>query len=136
MKVFLRVTNGGEITISFFLKNSILSPNHIITSVDRANINFKALTDLRIASIDVTVFESLMIGNLEISSFGDLVVQNELKAKVEKEIGLASSTAKERLLAFRDHFRTLENFISHTDIASFLGITNISLSQLRRELMN
>jgi len=132
------VTNpgGDEITISFFLKNSILSPHHIRTSGDKSNLNFKALSDLRMASIDVKFFESLMIENQEFRSFGNLIVQNELKTKVEKEIGLASLTAKERLLAFREQFRSLENTIPHTDIASYLGITNISLSRLRRELMS
>jgi CRP-like cAMP-binding protein len=54
--------------------------------------------------------------------------------KVEKEIGLASLTAKERLLSFRQQFPMFENLISHPDIASYLGITNISLSRLRKEL--
>jgi len=41
-----------------------------------------------------------------------------LNQKVEKEIGLASLTAKERLIAFRKKNQLLENLIPHTDIAS------------------
>ncbi len=75
-----------------------------------------------------------MIENIEIRTFGNLVLQNELKSKVEKEIGLASLSAKERLIEFRKKYKILENFVPHTDIASYLGITNISLSRLRKEL--
>ena len=79
-------------------------------------------------------FEELMINNLEIRRFGNAVLRNELTRKVDKEIGLASLTAKERLLKFREQYPMLENLIPHTDIASYLGITNISLSRLRRDL--
>ncbi len=79
-------------------------------------------------------FESLMIENMEIRHFGNTVLQNELISKVDKEIGLASMTAKERLIEFRKKYRLLENLIPHTDIASYLGITNISLSRLRKDL--
>jgi len=85
-------------------------------------------------SMNAKEFESLMIENIEIRHFGNTVLQNELISKVEKEIGLASLTAKERLIEFRKKYRLLENLIPHTNIASYLGITNISLSRLRKDL--
>ena len=72
-----------------------------------------------------------MIKDIEIRNF---VLQNELILKVEKEIGLASLTAKERLIEFRKKYKHLENFVPHTDIASYLDIKNISLSCLRKDL--
>ena len=61
-------------------------------------------------------------------------MQNELARKVDKEIGLVSLTAKERLLKFRAQYPLLENLIPHPIIASYLGITNISLSRIRGDL--
>ena len=98
-------------------------------------INFQALTDVKLAYIDASVFEELMIKNLEIRFFGNTVLRNELMQKVNKEIGLASLTAKERLIKFREQYPAFENLISHSDIATYLGITNISLSRLRKELL-
>jgi CRP-like cAMP-binding protein len=133
-KSYLINPEGDEITISLFTENSVLSPFQIRTSKGISNLNFKALTDLELASIDAKEFEWMMINNLEIRNFGNTVLRNELSQKVEKEIGLASLTAKERLLKFREQFPMLENLIPHTDIASYLGITNISLSRLRSDL--
>jgi CRP-like cAMP-binding protein len=76
-----------------------------------------------------------MIEVLEIRNFANTVLQNELLAKIDKEIGLASLSAKDRLLHFRNKYPLLENIIPHPDIASYLGITNISLSRLRRDLL-
>jgi CRP-like cAMP-binding protein len=126
---------GEEITISFFTANSILSPHQSRTSNGLSNLYFKALTNLEIASLNAGAFEQLMIDNIEVRNFANTVLQNELMTKVEKEIGLATLTASERLLEFRKKYKSLENLIPHTDIASYLGITNISLSRLRKDLM-
>jgi CRP-like cAMP-binding protein len=125
---------GQEITVSFFNSQSILSPYTTRTKAAISILNFQALTTVKLAAMQAHEFEQLMIDNLDIRNFGNAVLRNELAAKIQKEIGLASLTAKERLLLFREQFPMLENLIPHTDIASYLGITNISLSRLRRDL--
>jgi len=131
---FLLSPEGEEVTISYFLEGSILSPNKTRSANQISHLNFQALTRLTVASLKADKFEQLMINHIDIREFGNMVLQNELLAKVEKEIGLASLNAKERLILFREKYHFLENLISHADIASYLGITNISLSRLRREL--
>lgn len=135
-KSYLISPNGDEITVSFFTDNSVLTPYAIRTPKGVSNQYFKALTELEIATIDAKAFEQLMIKNIDIRNFANTVLQNELISKVEKEIGLASLSARERLIEFRKKYRLLENLIPHTDIASYLGITNISLSRLRKDLIN
>jgi CRP-like cAMP-binding protein len=132
---FLLSPEGEEVTISYFLEGSVLSPNKTRTANQISHLNFQALTKLTVASLDADKFEQLMIKYIDIREFGNMVLQNELLAKVEKEIGLASLSAKERLILFREKHHFLENLISHVDIASYLGITNVSLSRLRKELM-
>jgi CRP-like cAMP-binding protein len=135
-KSYLINPDGNEVTISFFTENAILSPHAIRTTKNISNLSFKALTDIDLAFIKAGDFENLMINNIEIRNFANTVLQNELISKVRKEIGLASLSAKERLIEFRKRYRILENHVPHTDIASYLGITNISLSRLRKELMD
>ena len=132
---FLLSPEGEEVTISYFLEGEVLSPNKTRTANQLSQLNFQALTKLTIASMDADKFEQLMINHLDIREFGNMVLQNELLSKVEKEIGLASLSAKERLILFRKKYHFLENLISHVDIASYLGITNISLSRLRKGLL-
>lgn len=132
---FLLSPEGEEVTISFFLEGSVLSPNKTRTANQISHLSFQALTRLTVASLNADEFEQLMINHIDIREFGNTVLQNELLAKVEKEIGLASLNAKERLILFRKKYHFLENLISHVDIASYLGITNISLSRLRKVLM-
>ena len=127
---------GEEITIAFFKPGSVLSPWVTRTVDGISNLNFQALTDIQVGIMDASLFLDLMVEYLDIREFGNMVLKLELKRKVEKELGQASLTAKERLLKFREEYTLLENLVPHTTIATYLGITTISLSRLRKELVS
>ena len=93
---FLLSPEGEEVTISYFLEGSVLSPNKTRTANQISHLNFQALTKLKVASVNADRFEQLMINHIDIREFGNTVLQNELLEKVEKEIGLASLNAKEQ----------------------------------------
>jgi len=118
-KSYLINLDGDEITISLFTENSILSPHQIRTPKNISNLYFKALTNLKLASINAKEFENLMIENIEIRNFANTVLQNELILKVEKEIGLASLSAKERLIEF--YQMLMENIFYRSNFAKNLN---------------
>ena len=126
---------GQPVTISFYIDSSVISPCIIRTYQDQSQTNLQALTHAKVARMDAAIFAQMMVDDIEIRNFANTVLQNELIHKVQKEIGLASLTAKQRLIRFRQEYPLLENLVSHADIATYLGITTISLSRLRKELM-
>lgn len=132
-KSFLYTPEGEDVTISFFMPSSIISPSTTRNRGGKSILNIRALTDVEMATINAAEFEQLMIEDLEIRHFGNTVLRNELMAKVQKEIGLASLKGKDRLLLLRDNFPNIENLVPHADIASYLGLTTISLSRLRTQ---
>jgi CRP-like cAMP-binding protein len=132
---FLFDTEGNDITLSFYKSNSVLSPHITRTKNDQSLVNLQALTNLKITEFDSKKFLQLMIENIEIRNFGNSILLQELIRKTEKEISLVSLPARERLIRFRSEFSMLENLIPHPVIASYLGITNVSLSRLRKETM-
>ena len=133
---FITDPNGNEITLSFFRTNQALSPSLTRTKAQKSIINMQAITDMRIARFSNGDLMSMMESNQEIRNWGNWVLQNELMNKVYKEINQLSLPAKERLLSFRNTHPNLENLIPHGYIASYLGITPVSLSRLRKELSN
>ena len=132
-KSFLFTPDGEDVTISFFMSGSVLSPSTTRNREGKAIINIKALTDTVMATMNADEFEKLMIDDLEIRHFGNTVLRNELMQKVQKEIALASLKGKDRLQLLRSQFPNIENMIPHADIASYLGLTTISLSRLRTQ---
>ncbi len=134
VRSFVLNPQGEEVTISFYCANDVIAPHVARNKNGRSQLSFQALTDSKIAVIDSQEFETLRSENKEVRNFAFTVLQNELLSKVSKEIGLASLTARERLKIFRSEYQNLENLIPHPYIASYLGITNISLSRLRSEI--
>lgn len=123
-----------ESSISFYDEGSIIIPHTVRSKDDISIMNAKALCACEVASIDSSFFEQLMIEKVDIRLFGNTVMRQELLRKTEKEINLASLSAKERLIRFRTDYPNLENKIQQTHIASYLGITPISLSRLRSSM--
>ena len=70
---FLLSPEGGEVTISYFLESSVISPNKTRTANQISHLNFQALTKLTIASLDADKFEQLMIDHIDIREFGNTV---------------------------------------------------------------
>jgi len=132
---FLLNPEGEEVTISYFLEGGVLSPNKTRTANQISHLNFQALTKVTLASLNADKFEQLMINHIDIREIGNMVLQNELLAKVEKEIALASLNAKERLMLFKEKYHFLENLISHVDRAYSMGIKNIFLSNHRQDTL-
>ena len=132
VRSYLLSPDGDEITLSFFEDCSILSPQVTRTNKGHTLLNYQAITDCDLLKMDAAGFEHLIEANLEIRDFANTVLRHELMQKVNREIRLASWTAKERLEQFRKDFHMLENIVPHPMIASYLGITNVSLSRLRK----
>jgi hypothetical protein len=87
-----------------------------------------------VASFSEKDFLDLIIANLEIRFFANTVLRNELIRKVDKEIGFGFIDSQRETATIQSTYDSLENKVPHPMIASYLGITNISLSRLRRAL--
>lgn len=133
---FIPDKNENEITLSFFTANNAISPSLVRSAAGIAILNIQAITDVQVATFQNVELMSMMTSNQEIRMWGNSILQQELINKVDKEINQISLSAKERLLRFRQQYPGLENLIQHGFIASYLGITTVSLSRLRKELMN
>ena len=131
---FINDKEGVSISISFFQDRSVITPHVIRTADNVSNLSFEALTNCEIGIVNAEAFLNLMIENVEIRTFANSILKNELIQKVDKEINMASLNAKERLIALRKTYPNIENQIPHGMIASYLGITTISLSRSRKEI--
>lgn len=119
------------VTISLYKGTAVLTP-HVIRSENRlSNLSFEALTPVTLGIVNAEAFLQLMIENIEVREFANRALQQELLEKTRKEINLVSLTAQQRLEQLRTDFPNIENLVPHQVIASYLGITHVSLSRLR-----
>lgn len=124
---------GEIITTGLYMGPRIITP-HFARTVNNKNIfSLQALTSVVLLEIPVKQLDELRYKVPEFRLFGQTVLENELAANLKTDIDYRSLTAKEKLTLLRNAFPGIENLVPHQVIASYLGITNVSLSRLRKE---
>ena len=125
---------GDLVTTGFYMSKSVITPHFARTVSGKSIFSLQTLTDVTLAEIEVTDLDNLRYTSKEYNDFGQHIVRTELARTFYNEVMFRSFNAKERLLTLRKQFPGLENLVPHNIIASYLGITNVSLSRLRNEL--
>lgn len=128
--------SGGtqDVTLAFYPGGAILTPHVARTRGGLSSVSCGTLEPSVLAAFDALRFSRLMRLDPEIRAFAGRVLEEELIRKTGKELALATLPALDRLLGMRRDYPGLENRVSHGHIASYLGITRISLSRLRNAL--
>jgi CRP-like cAMP-binding protein len=129
------ISDKGEIvTTGFYMGQSIITPHFSRTNKGKSIFSLQSLTDIILVEIPVIELNNLRNSNREFQEFGQKAIEAELTKTFYNEVVFRSYSAKERLLELRKQYPNLENLIPHNIIASYLGITNVSFSRLRKEL--
>jgi len=133
LRSYLSDSNAREVTLNFHCAPCIYTPAIARSYDNQSRINCVALTESRVVSLPSQTLIECMIYDPEIQQWGDAVLRQELFRRVDREWALAALSAKERLEQFRKDFPDLEEKIPHHLIASYIGITPVSLSRIRQQ---
>ncbi|ULQ53183.1 Crp/Fnr family transcriptional regulator [Flavihumibacter fluvii] len=127
--------DNQAITTGIYTGEEVITPHFARTINSQSIFSLQALTACSFIRIPIGAFDKFRFTNDEIRAFGQRVVEKEFIRNLNYEVLFRSFTAKDRLLFFRANYPAHENLIPHTVIASFLGITPVSFSRLRNELV-
>lgn len=125
---------GREVTLAFHQGTSALTP--AIARMDaegRSRIDCVALTPAWVAEFPAALLVACMVRSPSVQRWGDAVLRAELLRRADREWSLAALPAAQRLALFRQQHPGLEHRIAQHHIASYLGITPVSLSRLRAQ---
>lgn len=130
-RAFVCGENVDEKTLDFFSGMSIISPLKSRVYNRRSTISLEAITPVKLGKVDAEEFFQLTLRNENIRALAVKMMEFDFLRKSEKEIALASLQAKDKLEFLRKIHPGIENHVPLNFIASYLGITNVSLSRLR-----
>ncbi|MCO6148675.1 Crp/Fnr family transcriptional regulator [Flavobacterium sp. NRK1] len=125
---------GQEITHHFIEENNFVSDQQKFESQVVASEYIQAVTDCRLLVFSKKDWDD--IGNTIVGwdSITGLILKNCLLKTIERRSPLVSEDATTRYLSFIENFPNLLNRVPLSYIASYLGITQQSLSRIRKNI--
>jgi len=123
--------DGKEVCVEFFVGPCVVTPNIARTRDGVSLVSIVATTDASLARIDSDLLANRMISSEPVRNWANDVLRDALSRKVDREWCLAALGGAERLVWFRQSFPSYEDIFPHNLIASFLGVTPVTLSRLR-----
>lgn len=126
-------TSKGRITVSFSTEGDFVGPiADLLGHRPRASQDIVALAPGRIINVDWGGYLKLVATTAQWARMHRTVMERLLLLKSERERQLLASDAAQRLVWFEERFSTAATLLPLKEVASFLGITPVYLSRLRR----
>lgn len=126
-----RDADGRETCLGLYSAPCPIAPNFVRGAGGVSLVTLDVLDDAQLADTAASVLMALMTDSAGIRDWGNGVAQAEMQRKAGREWCLAVLPARERLDWFRQTYPGLEDAFPHRYIASFLGITPVTLSRAR-----
>lgn len=123
--------DGKEVSVGLYVGPCVITPNIARTRDGVSLVSIAAITDVQLARMDSDLLLDRMISSEPVRDWANRALRDELSRKVDREWCLAALKGAKRLTWFRQAFPGYEDIFPHTMIASFLGITPVTMSRLR-----
>ena len=133
MRTFLHDLEGEEITIDFFTENNVVFEITSFFKRVRSEANIQAITRSNGFRISYEELNTLFHSKPAFRDFGRAILVKEFIASQSRNYGMINRTAKER---YQNLLSTKPQILQYAPlkyIASYLGITNSTLSRLRKK---
>jgi len=134
MRVCYYNNKGEEITKYFIDENNFLADVNSYNQGIPSTEYIQAITDCEYFVLSKTDMEELSMTIIGWDAIIAKITAKGLAEKVNRISPMLTEDAKERYLKFLSNFPTLANRIPLSYLASYLGITQSSLSRIRRTI--
>lgn len=135
VRAFTHDYKGDEITTDFVGENEILIEVSSLFRRIPAQENLQALTDGIAWRIDFNSFQDIYHKSPGFSEWGRAWMSHQLFSLKQRHIDMVSVSASDRYLKLLKEKPQIIRQASLKYIASFLGVTDTSLSRIRKEIL-
>ncbi|MEI8047912.1 MAG: Crp/Fnr family transcriptional regulator [Bacteroidota bacterium] len=134
MRAYTFDTEGNEVTTNFYERNSIVFEVASYIKRTPSQENIQALTDCFGWKGNYTNLQSLFHTSPEFRGFVREILVNNFIGLKERTLSMINLTAEKRYEILLKSRREIIQNVSIKHIASYLGITDTSLSRIRKEI--
>lgn len=133
-RAFIIDDNGKEFTRSFFTKDMPIAPLRAILTGSKTNLIFDCLTDCEVYYGNFyDLFEETKT-DLKAANIYNRILEYAF-LKMEHRVFELTLSAKDKYESLKLHIPEIDNLIPQYQIASYLNITNVQLSRIRKKML-
>ena len=125
---------GDECAFSFTAENEFIYECHAMRTFDVAHYSVQAIEDSIVLEVDYKTWVAPFVDSAWWNKILLDLTTLESGEKSEREIRLLTLAGRERYAHFLENYSHLEHRIKQHMIASFLGISPVSLSRIRKDM--
>lgn len=133
MRAFTNDTDGNEVTTSFYAQNGVVFEVSSFFMRTKSTENIQALTDCEGYAITYNNLNKLFHSIPEVREFGRLMLAKAFIAFKKRTLELINQPAEERYANLMLNNSEIFQYAQLKQVASYLGITDTSLSRIRKE---
>lgn len=132
---YLYIDNEGrEFTKAFLAENSFISSYTAMKNRTQSLFSIQALIQSEIITVDYELWYKMAKKNEAWNNFLIALLEKGYSIKEKRERDLLLLDAECRYKIFQEEFSVLESSIKQYQIASYIGITPIALSRIRKKM--
>ena len=124
---------GNDVTKLFYPEMSLIAGESFF-QMGKSIQSFEALEDVDTLSFNAKELKEYFLKLPVLQELYIKFLENSIIYKMHREYGFQIKHAAERYLDFQKEFPHLEQRVNQSYIASYLGITPVSLSRIRRTI--
>jgi CRP-like cAMP-binding protein len=128
--------NGNEFTTAFFHKNNFMSISSLRNKKGGSISAYQSLTKTSIIIFDAIEFRKLVNKDSELMQLAKNVKENEIKRMEIRDNCIMQISGIDKYISFKREYPFIEEQIPHYYIASYLAISPVTLSRIRKKLKN
>ncbi len=133
MRAYTFDLKGNEVTTNLFIRNRQVFDHASFFLQTSSEENIQAITDCLGYSITFEKMNALFHSVPAFREYGREMLVKELVAYKKRTLAMINKTAEQRYEDLIKHDKEIFQVVQLKHIASYLGITNSSLSRIRRE---
>ncbi|MDA3615919.1 Crp/Fnr family transcriptional regulator [Polluticaenibacter yanchengensis] len=135
IRVFYYNNKGEEITRYFIDENHLILSGNMVDEIYKPSEYLSAITDCKMIIFSKQDWKEILDTVIGWDSIIQKIVTRHHSEKISRRSELISQDGTERYLDFIQKFPTLVNRVPLSFIASYLGMTQSSLSRIRKNIL-
>jgi CRP-like cAMP-binding protein len=134
MRAYLSSESGKEFNKNFFMPFSFVGALTALIQNQPSKLTYEALTKCNVYEVSFSDIIDLCKEDINISNLYNRILEHVYIRYEERQLELISMDAKERYLTLRRKIPDIDKLIPQYQIASYLSITPVQLSRIRRKI--